>query len=98
MQITIISDDHVIIVDGEARSCVFEIDERVRAAHWDGDVGFCEHRPGHDGIAWVDGLAFAPYLAIWLETEPPAIIEPTEPQAPEDAGPLSPPKPEPEEE
>lgn len=61
-RVTIIPDDNLVIVGGEARIFDFSIDSNYHAIQWDGEAGFIETKVG-DNIALLDLSEFNDILS-----------------------------------
>jgi len=75
MRVTIVPEDQIIIIDGDALKLAFDIDPTVHAIQWDGAKGVIERKIG-GAESFTDIAVIQPYVDAWqaahaIATAPP---------------------------
>ena len=73
--LTVVKEDNVISVDGEARECEHSYPSNLWAIQWDGSTGHAEWTDGPNTVIEADDVAG--YITAWEANAPDAVAEPT---------------------
>ncbi|MGR3179819.1 MAG: hypothetical protein ACUZ8E_17405 [Candidatus Anammoxibacter sp.] len=57
MRVSIIPEDNIVVIDGQARNITLDIDPNIHAIQWHGDYGYVENKTG-DNLKITDFVGY----------------------------------------
>ena len=76
MRVTVIPEDQVITIDGDAITVSFDVDSNIHAIQWYGESGVIEHKVG-GAEPFTDPVIVRPYIEIWRAADAARKIAPS---------------------